>query len=724
MDWFDEQIRQRKLSDDQLFDESFKSIADAVLGKKSIDVNDKIAQSKEAIDKILSFYGCKIKHKIEGIEDINEYLENACRPFGIMSRRIALKEGWRKDAVGAILGFLKEGHIPVALIPSAFTYTMHNTVTGEKILVTRKIEKLLENEAYYFYKPFPLRKLKVIDLIKYSFATRSLYDICLIILFTLIGSLIGLLTPKITYFLYNNVVEEKSLMLLISTMTFYLCVLLSTKFFNVFKCMIDKKINQKMAVAVESATMMRILSLPSNFFRNYSSGELSQRISYVGALCETFMSMIFNTGLTSIFSLIYINSIFMYAPTLVAPSIIIILLTVIFSTLTSFLQVKHAKKTMEINSKMNGLTYGLVSGISKIRLSGSEKRAFGQWAKTYSRKAELTFNPPMFIKINGVFNLAISSIGTLVLYFLAVKANISVADYSAFTSSYAMVAGAITGTMSIVFSFVDLKPSLDMIKPILDCVPEVSENKTIVTKLKGDIELNNVSFKYNESMPVVVDNLSLKIKSGQYVAIVGKTGCGKSTLIRLLLGFEKPQKGAIYYDGKDLASLDLKSLRKNIGTVMQDSHLLQGDIYSNITISAPWLTLDEAWKAAEVAGIADDIRAMPMGMHTLISEGGGGISGGQRQRLVIARAIAPKPNVLIFDEATSALDNITQKKISDALDTLNCTRIVIAHRLSTIKHCDRILYLEDGKILEDGTYDELIKYNGKFAQLVERQRLS
>jgi ABC-type bacteriocin/lantibiotic exporter with double-glycine peptidase domain len=224
-------------------------------------------------------------------------------------------------------------------------------------------------------------------------------------------------------------------------------------------------------------------------------------------------------------------------------------------------------------------------------------------------------------------------------------------------------------------------------------------------------------------MPLVLDNVSFTIGAGEYVAIVGKTGCGKSTLMRILLGFEKPQKGAVYYDGKDLEQLDLKSLRRKIGTVMQNGKLFSGDIYSNIVISAPWLTMDRAWEAAEMAGMADDIRDMPMGMFTLISEGQGGISGGQRQRIMIARAIAPKPKILMFDEATSALDNITQKTVSDSLESLKCTRIVIAHRLSTIRHCDRIIVLQDGKIAEDGTYDELIAKNGYFAELVERQRV-
>ena len=213
------------------------------------------------------------------------------------------------------------------------------------------------------------------------------------------------------------------------------------------------------------------------------------------------------------------------------------------------------------------------------------------------------------------------------------------------------------------------------------------------------------------------------MRPGQYVAVVGRTGCGKSTLMRLLLGFETPQKGAVYYDGHDLASLDAASLRRNIGVVLQNGKLFQGDIFSNIVVSAPWLTLDDAWEAAEMAGIADDIRAMPMGMRTMISEGSGGVSGGQRQRLTIARAIAPKPKILMFDEATSALDNITQRTVAESLDSLKCTRLVIAHRLSTIRECDRIVVLDGGHIAEDGTYDELVEAGGLFAELVKRQQL-
>ena len=207
------------------------------------------------------------------------------------------------------------------------------------------------------------------------------------------------------------------------------------------------------------------------------------------------------------------------------------------------------------------------------------------------------------------------------------------------------------------------------------------------------------------------------------MAIVGKSGCGKSSLLRLLMGFEHPEEGTVYYDDNNLEDLDLQSLRQQIGSVLQEGQLFVGDIFSNISIAAPWITLKEAWDAAEMAGIADTIRNMPMGMNSLISEGSGGISGGQKQRLLIARAIAPKPKILMFDEATSALDNITQKIVSDSLDKLQCTRIVVAHRLSTIRNCDRIIVLEKGEIVEDGSFDELLEKDGIFADLVARQRV-
>lgn len=553
--------------------------------------------------------------------------------------------------------------------------------------------------------------------------TLSASDFVMIALATLALSLIGMFSPMISKLLFDRVLMSGSVRLLIAITVFSVCVSISTLLISAVKNMIAARIETKLNISVDAATMMRIMSLPADFFKQYSAGELSNRASQVGVLCKMLASTVLSAGLTSVFSLIYISQIFVYAPALVVPALIIILVTVVFSVVSSLVQMKLSIRRMELSGKEDGMTYALITGIQKIKLAGAEKRAFARWGNLYAENARLAYSPPMFIRLNSVISLAISLAGTIIMYVMAVKSGISVADYYAFDTAYGMVSGAFASLAGIALTVAQIKPILNMVKPFFDAVPEVSDGKQVITRLSGGIELSNVSFRYSENMPLVVDDMSLKIRPGQYVAIVGKTGCGKSTLMRLLLGFEHPQKGAIYYDGRDLERIDLRSLRRRIGAVMQNGKLFQGDIYSNIVISAPWLSQEEAWEAAELAGIADDIRAMPMGMNTIISEGSGGISGGQRQRLMIARAIAPKPRILMFDEATSALDNITQKKISEALASLKCTRIVIAHRLSTIKQCDRIIVLDNGKIIEDGKYDELIEKNGFFAELVARQRL-
>ena len=724
MGWFDEQIRARKKNDDDAFAEAFANMASAITGKKGAALNSDRAATKSAIDEILKYYHVKSREIPESITDRNEQLEYLMRPYGIMRRTVKLEGTWYRDAVGAMLGVLRESGKVVALLPAGLSgYSYYDYETGKRRRINRRRALLFEEEAVAFYKPFPLKKMSLSSLAKYIVQSLSVSDLVLIALATLAMSLVGMIAPALNKLLFGRVLESQSVRLLAGIAVFSVCVSVSTLLINAVKNMITARIETKLNIWVEAATMMRVMSLPADFFKTYSAGELSSRTSQVGALCRMLVSTVLSAGLTSVFSLIYISQIFAYAPTLVVPALIIILVTVVFSVVSSLVQMKLSTQQMELSGKESGMTYSLITGIQKIRLAGAEKRAFARWGNLYARSASLEYGPPLFIELNSVISLAISLTGTLVMYSLSVKSGISVADYYAFDTAYGMVSGAFMSLAGIALTAAQIKPVLTMVKPFFDAVPEVSDGKQVLTRLSGGIELNNVSFGYSDSMPPVIDNLSLKIRPGQYVAIVGKTGCGKSTLMRLLLGFEHPKKGAIYYDGRDLEKIELRSLRRRIGVVMQNGKLFQGDIYSNIVISAPWLSRQDAWDAAELAGIADDIRSMPMGMDTMISEGAGGISGGQRQRLMIARAIAPKPKILMFDEATSALDNLTQKKISQSLDSLKCTRIVIAHRLSTIRQCDRIIVLDQGKIIEDGRYQELIEKNGFFAELVARQRL-
>lgn len=723
MDELEKQIKKRRDADDAALNDSLEGVSSVIEGKKHYFFSNDKEKTKCVLDEILLYFHINPREIPPEIVDLPDQIDYLCRPSGLMYRHVKLDKGWYKNASGALLGKLKTGE-SVALIPNFFgQYVFFNPNTQKKVRVNKKTQELLEEDAYAFYKPFPQRKIKIRDLVKYIIGTIPVITFIEIILLTLATTLVGLLTPRITKIIFSTVLESKELKLLISIAVLYICTAISILLISAMKSLVMEKVSVKMDVSVQAATMARVLSLPTSFFREYSSGEITSRAQYINSLCSTIVSTFFSTGLASLFSLIYIGQIFIYAKELVIPALCITLATIALSLITSFSQMKISKKKAELSATLFGSTYQIISGVQKIKLSGSEKRVFARWLNQYSELAKLEYNPPKFLLFNGVISTTISLVGTFVMYWFAIQSQISVADYTAFNSAYGMLSGALMSVASIAMTASTIKPIIDMSKPIMDAIPENTGDKQIVTNITGKIELSHISFKYADNAPTVIDDLSLKIEPGQYVAIVGKTGCGKSTLMRLLLGFETPQKGAVYYDDKDISTLDLQSLRRKIGAVTQNGKLFQGDIYSNIIISAPYLSVDDAWKAAEIADIKKDIEEMPMGMHTIISEGSGGISGGQKQRLMIARAVAPSPKILMFDEATSALDNITQKKVSNALDHLECTRIVIAHRLSTIKQCDRIIVIDDGHIVEDGTYKELIDKKGFFAELVERQRL-
>ena len=725
MGWFENQIEERRAADQRLLEDSFVKIAGVVLGKREQErVGDARIVTKNAIDEILKYYHFQSVEVPDAVKGMEEQLDYCLRPYGLMRRTVELSEGWYRDAFGPILAFTRTDGLPVALLPGKLLgYGYRDPKTGEQKRLNARSAALFETEAVCFYRPLPQKKLGIPDLLLYMKRCASLSDVLLIAAATLAVTLVGLLMPRITRALTGPVLASGQGSALIGVAVCMVCVALSSQLLGSVKSLIQSRLDTKTTLGVQASMMMRLLSLPAGFFRRYSPGELKSRSTSVNQLCSMLLNMVMSTGLTSISSLLYVGQIFHFAPALVVPSLVIVAVTVAFSVVSTLTQIRVDRKQMDVAAKESGMSYALITGVQKIKLSGAETRVFAKWLDLYAEDAELSYNPPGFLKINSVISTAISLASTIVLYYLAVQSGVGQSSYFAFTASYGMLMGAFMSVSGIALSAARIQPILEMAEPFLKTEPETSEKKEIVTQISGGVELNHVSFRYDEDSPYILNNLSLKVKPGEYIAVVGRTGCGKSTLVRLLLGCEKPEKGAIYYDGRDIESLDLPSLRKKIGTVMQDAGLFQGDIYSNIVITAPALTLDEAWEAAEQAGIADDIRAMPMGMHTLVSEGGGGISGGQRQRLMIARAIAPKPKLLIFDEATSALDNKTQKQVSEALDKMGCTRIVIAHRLSTIRHCDRILVLDDGRIVEDGTYEELIEKGGFFAELVERQRL-
>ncbi len=718
MGWFDEQIRQRKQSDQNIFEDSIFNMAESIVGRKGAkSIDDRRFVSKKAVEEIIKFFGFKPRAEMEDLKD-------SIKSLGIMYRKVELKGQWYKDAYGPMLGYVGEDKSPVALIPdSAGRYSYYDYRDKKKVRVNTASAKEISEDAFCFYRPLPRKSLKIVDLFKYLFDCIDNGDIIIFALLTFIYTSIYMIFPSISNFISGFVLRSESVKLLFGTAVFLFTTILSSELMKTCTELAEQRFSIKASINVESAVMGRVLNLPPSFFKQYTAGELSARISAVNSLCNILVEQVIAIPITTVIAFMYLLQIGNYASQLVIPSVIILASTMLVTVTTIVIQSRITTKVMKDTAHEDGVSYALINGIQKIKLSGSEKRAFAKWANDYTESAKLLYNPPLFIKINSSINMAITIIGSIVLYYIAVQSDVSPSEYIAFTTAFGFIEGAFSNFSSIAFSVANIKPILKLAEPILKTEPENMGDKQLVNKLNGGIELNNISFKYNEDGPMILDGLNLKVKPGEYLAIVGKTGCGKSTIIRLLLGFEKPQKGAIYYDSKDITRLDLRSLRRKIGSVTQNGTLFQGDIYSNIVISDPTLSVDAAWEAAEIAGIADDIRQMPMGMFTMISEGQGGISGGQKQRIMIARAVAPKPKILLLDEATSALDNITQKKVSEALDNLKCTRIVIAHRLSTIKNCDRIVVVDGGRIVEDGQYDELISRGGFFTELVKRQQV-
>ena len=724
MGWFDDQIEYRKKHERELLSDSFEHIARSVTGRKLRTSLADQEDVSDAVSALLRNMGVKEREVPASIRGLRDRLDYLLSPTGILYREVILSRGWHRDAMGPMITSLRESGNVIAVLPSEMGgYEYMDPTTGKRVHINSRTAAGISEEALCFYRPLPMRELKLRDLLRYMFSCLTSRDLVSFGASALLITLVGLLMPKLNQILIGPVITSGSAQLLAAVVSFLFFATVTTIILNIIRNMLLSRIRIKLGVNVSAASMMRILSLPATFFRDYSVGELNQHISYMNSLCNTLVDSLFSTAVTGIFSLIYIAQIFSFAPSLVWPSLIVTLLTLGVSLLSARVQMRLDQETMTYTARERGLIFSLINGIQKIRLSGAENRAFAKWSQLYTQSAELTYNPPVIIRLSEVFTTAIALVGTVVMYYIAVKSRVSVADYYAFNASYAYISSAFSSLAAMALSAASIKPIINLMKPLLEAKPETASNRETVTRLSGSIELSHVTFGYDPESKPLFEDFNLKINPREYVAIVGRSGCGKSTLVRLLLGFETPARGVINYDRKDLQHLDLHSVRRRIGVVMQDGKLFSGSIFDNIVISAPTLTLDEAWEAAEIAGIADDIRDMPMGMHTMLQDGGGTISGGQRQRLLIARAIAPKPKILIFDEATSALDNITQRKVSEALDKMKCTRIIIAHRLSTIRRCDRILVIDGGKIAEDGTYDELVAKNGIFADLVSRQRL-
>ena len=720
------QFDKREAADRERLRKAYEELAGSVNNPGILKLlrEDDLDRTDGAVRACLRYCGATPGSVNEDDPDPVERVESLCRPAGIMHRPVRLEPGWYGDAFGAMLGRLKTGEI-VALLPKgARGYSFRDPTSGKTIKLNSKTAGLLEDTAELFYPAFPSGPMTKSDFLHFLIRSLDRTDSYLIVLSALVSVLVGLMPAEAVRLAYGTVAPSGLVRLIPPILALLFGVSMSTLLFQLNRNLIINRVSVKLSTWAEAAAFSRVLTLPTSFFREHSPGSLASTLARIVSVVESGVTFVLGSGLSLLLSIVYLIQIAFYTPSLLGPAVIIVALQCLAVYVYLRVAVGYEHRSMAANSALSGTGTSLLKGIQKIRLAGAEDRAFARWAKGFAAYAYAMYKRPKWIYCIEVIVAAIGMLGTILIYMAALGNGVETENFMAFNTSYGQLSAAVLGITALAGTLAKILPSLDLMDPILRAEPEADENKPSVKEISGSIELNGVSFRYSEDSPWILKDFSVRIRDGEYVGIVGRSGCGKSTLIRILLGFEQPEFGSVLYGENNLRDIDPRSLRsKAIAVVLQDARLIRGDILHNIILATPNATIEDAWEAAEIAGIAEDIRKMPMGMYTMVSEGSGGISGGQRQRIIIARAVCSRKKILIMDEATSALDNITQQNVSESLDTLKCTRIVVAHRLSTVRHCDRILVLDHGEIAESGTYEELIAKNGLFAELVARQRL-
>ncbi len=648
-------------------------------------------------------------------------LRAIARASNIRMRRVLLRGQWWKDDHGPLLGYTQQGKQPVALVSvSGRGYELHDPADGSRKAVDADLSLSLEPLAFTLYRSFPNKKLDARDLFDFG-RQHCTKEIATVLLTGTAGGLLGLLTPIFTGMIFDTVIPGAQRSALLQLSGLLLVAAIGTAMFDVTRSLALLRVEGRMGATLQAAVWDRLLSLPVSFFRNYSAGDLSDRANGIDGIRQAITGTLANSIVSGIFSIFNLALMFYYSWKLSLVAVGLVLIAVCATIVLGKRQLRVMRNLSRVLGQLSGHVFQFISGVSKLRVSGAESRAFGEWAKGYAMQRTFAKRSRELSNRFAVFNAVLTVLGPMAIFYTVDEwaKPLSAGDFLAFNSAFGQMFLASMTLASAVLQVMGLVPHFERASPILQTAPEVDTGKADPGELTGQIEVSHAAFGYHPDKPLVLQDVGFRVEAGQFVAVVGPSGCGKSTLFRLLLGFESPQTGIVSYDGKDLRGLDVQSVRRQMGVVLQNSFPFRGDIFSNIIGSKP-LTLDDAWEAARLAGLDEDLRQMPMGMHTVISETGG-LSGGQRQRLMIARAIVSKPRILLFDEATSALDNQTQAIVSRSLEGLRATRIVIAHRLSTVINADKIIVLERGRVVQSGTYAELLDQQGVFGELAKRQ---
>ncbi|MDO8320839.1 NHLP bacteriocin export ABC transporter permease/ATPase subunit [Rhodoferax sp.] len=666
------------------------------------------------------------------------------------SRKVLLRMDWWLHDSGPLIGVREDGS-PVGLLPTrGGGYEMYDPASAACVPVNESVAQTLGKEASMLYARLPGRALKPIGL--WQFAKQGISrDAALLLTMGVAAATLGLLVPVATGMLVESVIPRAAYAQHWQLMGALLAAAIGAAGFEVTKGYAMLRIEGRIDGRLQAALFDRLLTLPIGFFKKFTAGDLGDRTLGIQKIRETLSATVTTAVLAALFSVASLALMFWYSWQLSLIGLAIVLVVLAGSAWLGTLQLREEREITRHQGKVEGLVLQFIIGVTKLRAAAAEQRAFAVWADAYRQQKLRTARAQRMANVQELVQACVPLLASALLFAgmvwllkqsaidLKLEALTSAAsqiarpsdapstllsagELLAFNAAFGQFLAALIGMTLALTQAIGVVPKLERLQPLLDAEPENGQHRQPPGHLRGAIEFADVSFRYWEDGPPLLDRLSLTIEPGQFVAIVGPSGSGKSTLMRLMMGFELPQRGEVFFDGKPLAGLDLTALRRNIGVVLQSGRVFAGSLFANIAASVR-ITQQEAMDAARLVGLDADIEAMPMGMHTVLQEGGATLSGGQRQRLLLARALVHKPAILLLDEATSALDNKTQAIVMDSLRRLDITRVVIAHRLSTITHADRIVVVKSGKIIETGCYADLIAANGTFAELARRQLL-
>ncbi|UBF27144.1 NHLP bacteriocin export ABC transporter permease/ATPase subunit [Kovacikia minuta CCNUW1] len=669
--------------------------------------------------------------KSEDLQRVQDPLQAIARASRLRMRSVALQGQWWKKDCGPMLAYTLEDNHPVALLPVADRgYEIFDPMRRSRIPVNARSAPELTPTGYTFYRPLPDKALKTVDLLKFALQGHH-HELVVVVVAGIATTLLGMLTPQATAILIDSAIPDADRGLLLQIALGLLATAFGSTLFQLAQGFAIMRVETFADSTTQAAVWDRLLNLKASFFRQYAIGDLNSRVSAVTQIRQRLSSTVLKSVFTSLFSFLNLGLLFYYNTSLALIATLVAAVNIGVTLVSGILTLRKVRPLLELQGQLFGTMVQLINGVTKLRVAGAEARAFAFWGKQYSQQIKWMLSTQKIEDTLAVVNKVLPAVTTAILFWFATtllqqsqaqEGGFSTGTFLAFNAAFGTFISGATGLSGTIVSLLNIVPLWERAQPILSATPEVDSEKADPGRLTGRVEVDHVIFRYRDDGPLTLDDVSVRAEPGEFIAFVGASGSGKSTLFRLLLGFDAPESGTIYFDGQDLAGLDVHAVRRQLGVVMQNSRLMSASIFENIA-SGAMITMDEAWEAARMAGFAEDVESMPMGMHTVVSEGGTNLSGGQRQRLLIARSLVLKPKILLFDEATSALDNRTQAIVSQSLERLKVTRIAIAHRLSTIRNADRIYVFQSGRVVQVGNYDQLANQEGLFAQLMARQKL-